>query len=235
MARQRKKPRKQQPSEPQSSGKQPERLAPGKPETDEIAVLEEARLLLARAYELLDFRSGWTRKHFARDRHSKPVSPASDRAVRFCAGGALLRAATEQLGLQLAANAKEERVADVVSDIDQLGSAALSLAYYFLARAFELLFLRAGGGHIRVQRLEDGRSQPIVVTSAAGISAAEAAGKSEVEEPTTWAAIVHGYNDHPSIKHGDIRAALLVAHMLSYGQPKESEGSEQKKSTGSES
>ena len=224
MARQRKKPSKPQPSETQSSGKHPERLAPGKPETDEAAALEKTRLLLARAYELLDFRSGWTRKHFARDRHSKPVSPSSERAVRFCVGGALLRAATEQLGLQLAANAKEERVAEVVSDIDQRGLAALSLAYYFLARAFELLFLRAGGGHIRVQRLEDGRSQPIVVTPAVGTPTAEAAGKSEVEEATTWAAIVHGYNDHPAIKHGDIRAALLIAHMLSYGQP--SEGSE---------
>src|SRR5579875_3984411 len=102
MAGQRKKPSKRQ-----ASRKRPERLAPGKPETDEAAVLEKARLLLARAYELLDYRSGWTRKHFARDRHSKPVSPSSDRAVRFCVGGALLRAATEQLGLQLAANAKE--------------------------------------------------------------------------------------------------------------------------------
>lgn len=48
---------------------------------------------------MIDQRSGWTRDHFARDRHSRPASPSSERAVRFCVGGALLRATHEQFGI----------------------------------------------------------------------------------------------------------------------------------------
>ena len=53
------------------------------------------------ARDILESPSAWTRKVLARDRHSHPVSPTSERAVRFCLSGALLRAASEEYGFSL--------------------------------------------------------------------------------------------------------------------------------------
>jgi hypothetical protein len=57
----------------------------------------EALVLLGDAAQLIQDRRKWTRRALARDRHSHPVSPASERAVRWCLGGALLRAASERI------------------------------------------------------------------------------------------------------------------------------------------
>ena len=58
----------------------------------------EVLVLLADAAQLIRDRRNWTRRALARDRYSHPVSPASERAVRWCLGGALLRAASERIG-----------------------------------------------------------------------------------------------------------------------------------------
>jgi len=51
--------------------------------------------LLEKALALVTERSNWTKRAFARDRNGHRVSFDSRRAVRFCAGGALLRALLE--------------------------------------------------------------------------------------------------------------------------------------------
>lgn len=58
----------------------------------------KAVALLRGAQTVIADRSAWTKKVFARDRHSRQVSPISDRAVRFCAAGAIVRADHEQNG-----------------------------------------------------------------------------------------------------------------------------------------
>jgi hypothetical protein len=178
--------------------------------------LAQARLLLERADDLIGERSHWTRRALARDRHSKSVSVSSERAVRFCVGGALLRAATEQLGLRLAANAREETAAAIVEEIEQLDLVPLGLANRLLARAFEWLLLRPNGVRIREQRSEDGSSQPVLVVPAEEPETGQGRRRREHEEPTKWSAIVFGLNDHSVVKHAHIRSALALAQLFSY-------------------
>lgn len=59
---------------------------------------EEALALLRRGGELIASRDHFTRNAWARDRWSHPVSILSERAVRFCAAGALARAHYELHG-----------------------------------------------------------------------------------------------------------------------------------------
>ena len=52
--------------------------------------------VLAGARGLIGDGSGWTFGAMARDRHGRPVGLSSERAVRFCLSGALLRAADDE-------------------------------------------------------------------------------------------------------------------------------------------
>ena len=87
------------------------------------ADLEAAARLLPRAGSLVATRSSWTKHALARDRHGHRVLIESDRAVRFCAGGALLRARHESRGrvvrspavLGLAYELLSEALADALS------------------------------------------------------------------------------------------------------------------------
>jgi hypothetical protein len=51
--------------------------------------------LLARAHELVSKPGGWTQGVFARAGNGRPVPLTSEKAVRFCISGAVLRAANE--------------------------------------------------------------------------------------------------------------------------------------------
>ena len=57
--------------------------------------------LLVHARELIDLSTHWTRRAYARNRQSRPVSPMSQTACRFCAAGALMRAEGDLSGLTL--------------------------------------------------------------------------------------------------------------------------------------
>jgi hypothetical protein len=63
--------------------------------------LEQAARIVARALELCAERSGWTKRALARDRWGHPVPVISPRAVRFCAQGALIKAACEVLDVEI--------------------------------------------------------------------------------------------------------------------------------------
>src|SRR4051812_42814630 len=95
----------------------------------------QARELLAGASTLVAARAAWTRRVFARDRHSHPVSPSSERAVRFCVGGALLRATSEQLGVQFKIG---ERVDPLPGET---WASALARSYRYLGHALVRLHL----------------------------------------------------------------------------------------------
>ena len=64
-------------------------------------VVGEALALLEDAYLRLAPRRAWTRGSYGRDRHGHPVDPTDDRAVRWCATGALIRAEFELHGVRL--------------------------------------------------------------------------------------------------------------------------------------
>jgi hypothetical protein len=59
---------------------------------------EQGLQILEYGRELIASREHFTRGVWARDRHSHPVYVGDSRAVRFCAGGALLRAELEIFG-----------------------------------------------------------------------------------------------------------------------------------------
>lgn len=102
---------------------------------DKRAARVAADRLLARAAQLIAEPSGWTKRELARDRHSKRVSPSSERAVHFCAGGALLRATSEQFEVGFCLG---EAGDELVGDAWVL---PLALAHYYLGRAFLLLYV----------------------------------------------------------------------------------------------
>lgn len=154
------------------------------------ALREETRRLLERAAELVEERSHWTKRAFARDRHSHPVSASSERAERFCAGGALLRAASEQFGITFDTGARLALTPDgvIVTEIEEIGLPPLTATYQLLAHAFEWIILRPVGIRIRVQRSDDGFVPTIVLPAADETGA--------IEEETSWSALVHTFNDH---------------------------------------
>lgn len=65
------------------------------------AELRRAIAILERALELCGKRGGWTREHFARDRHSHTVAYSAAQAVRFCAAGAIFRAGLDMFGMEI--------------------------------------------------------------------------------------------------------------------------------------
>ena len=54
--------------------------------------------IVTRARQLLEDRKRWTRYASARDPSGRKCAPTEDRAVRYCAYGALLRAAYQVTG-----------------------------------------------------------------------------------------------------------------------------------------
>ena len=69
--------------------------------TPTIAELERAATIIEGAIELCAKRGGWTRRYFARDRHSHKVAYSDRRAVRFCAAGAIFRAGLDMFGMEV--------------------------------------------------------------------------------------------------------------------------------------
>ena len=88
---------------------------------------EAASALLEKALPLIARRSAWTKCAYARDRHGHHVRFDSGRAVRFCAGGALLRALIEcgacspsAAELQLASSLLGEALCNGLSEPDSV-------------------------------------------------------------------------------------------------------------------
>lgn len=157
---------------------------------------QQAASLLQRASQLIDQRSGWTRDHFARDRHSRPASPSSERAVRFCVGGALLRATHEQFGICFVLPGAGEQP-------ERFQFEPLQQAYRLLGLALASLLLKQSAT-VREEQL-DGESQLM-------LGPPESAEGAEVrEERMSWETFAHALNDDRRIKPGQILTALWVA------------------------
>ena len=111
----------------------------------------EAFHLILVARDIVDTPGAWTRKRLARDKHSHPVSPTSERAVRFCLSGALLRAASEEFGFSI------QVVASGEPESFQAPQSLMS-AYREVALSFPGI-----GGLIEERELEEGQlSEPIL-------------------------------------------------------------------------
>ena len=166
----------------------------------------QALQLLLRASELIGQPSGWTRGHLARDRHSKPVSPWSKRAVRVCVGGALLRATQEQLDVEFLLARPGEK-ADTETG---LWLARLREAHHLLGRTMETLFLRPTGIAVR----EHGRGEETL------ISLVDAQGEPvedwAPEDAMTWRSLVQVLNDDRQLGHSEIRDALTITAAINY-------------------
>lgn len=107
---------------------------------------KQALFITCTALGLLSEPRRWTRRAWARDRHRHPVSALSVRAVRWCVGGALIRAAADPgLGLQ---------VEDWLQDEAEQFPLPLQLAFLELART-GMGFMRASG--MAVEELGDER------------------------------------------------------------------------------
>lgn len=164
---------------------------------DDIETSLRAGLLLQRAALLIDERSGWTRDHFARDGHSRPVSPSSERAVRFCVGGALLRATHEQFGINFVLPRSGEQW-------ERFQFGPLQQAYRLLGCALASLLLKRGVT-VREEWVEDEWQLLIgLPETTAGKAAAS-------EERMPWEAFVHSLNDDRRLTHSHILSALWVA------------------------
>ena len=157
---------------------------------------QQAASLLQRASQLIDQRSGWTRDHFARDRHSHPVSPSSKRAVRFCVGGALLRATHEQFGITFVLPRAGEQP-------ERFQFEPLQQAYRLLGLALASLLLKQG---VTVREEQVGGESQLVLGLPESVE-----GAGVREERMSWETFVHALNDDRRIKHGQILTALLVA------------------------
>jgi hypothetical protein len=187
-------------TDPESPGSEGQ---PGEEATSDLD--KQARELLGIAAKLIAEPSAWTRREFARDRHSHPVSPSSQRAVRFCVSGALLRAASERFGAQF-------KFGEGESIWDEPWAAPLALAFRYLGHSLVLVLLAAPVAASLVEREVDGQSLARLTLRAPG-------GEEQlrtVEVP--WYVLVHGLNDHPAVKHLDILTGLTVARVPSFGR-----------------
>lgn len=171
-----------------------------KTEVAEADTAAEARALLRRASQLVAKRGGWTKEKLARDRHSHPVSPSSGQAVRFCVGGALLRAVSECFGVRF-------KVGDRDDINEQPWFAAYALANRYLGQALMTFLLSPEAVRVSEQRV--GSDWEVEL----------AAGGEQRHEPvakTSWAAIVQTLNDHRKVKHRDIVGGLALAQLFSW-------------------
>jgi hypothetical protein len=76
------------------------------------------RQIIEKARTLLDSRGRWTRFRSARNRRGDACSPCSPDAVRFCAYGAILRAAYEITGDLVEARRTARSVEQIVTAVD---------------------------------------------------------------------------------------------------------------------
>ena len=195
--------------------KKPEGKSKATKAAAEKAVAERARLrqaarpLIVRAAELIEDRSHWTKRVFARDRHSHPVAPSSERAVRFCLGGAILRAAAEEHNLRI----RLPRPGESFSPIEALGIDELVEAYALVGRAIEMIFYRPSG--VRIRERDGSVYRQIVIET--DPAAEQKQDKTARVLTTTWSEFVHSFNDAAQIRHGDLRPALVLAALWAFG------------------
>jgi len=162
---------------------------------------EASDVLLRRAHELMLTRATWTRGHLARDRHSYPVSPTSSRAVRFCAGGALIRAAADEFNLVVRTSQGDKPVT--------LGKErALHEAYRRLG--IVMVELLAPSERMRVH--EERRGDLLIPIFSHRKSAADP-WIAEAGE-TTWESVVHTMNDAKTVTHRTVSFCLNVARAI---------------------
>lgn len=76
--------------------------------------VNQTKRVLTRAYNLV--RKGWTKGCLARNKYSNPVSVKCDNAVRFCALGAVERAA-----LSVTEDRRDDVLADALTAISAAG------------------------------------------------------------------------------------------------------------------
>lgn len=204
MARERKKPGKKE-----GKGSKPGRdeTAAEEETAAESQVTVQARELLARASKLVAERSAWTRREYARDRHSHPVSPSSERAVRFCVGGALLRATSEQFGVQFKLGKEIEPFPD------ESWADALALAYRYLGHALTRFHLSKNLQSFQEELIDGDWRVRLTLRSVTDQPRKQA---KTVE--ASWPVLVHVINDNPAVKHWNILMALAVAQMTTFGE-----------------
>ena len=158
-----------------------------------VAIQVSATRLLVRAHALISSSSGWTKGELARDRHSHPVSPTNPRAVRFCASGALLRAAGEQLGLTIRLCRPGEAAAFVEPE-------PLAEAYQVVGAVLVESFLPTWG----IEPAGDDEYGPTLYLPLRG-------GGLEVEHRLAWRTVLEEVNDANSVRHKAIAALLRLA------------------------
>lgn len=201
----------------QGSGeKHGEQLEAGEPREEmgeSGQVWSEAAQLVERAAELVKERSGWTRRALARDRHSRPVSPSSGRAVRFCASGALMRAYSEQSGIEI-------RLVGEAAEETFRPSRALDLAFT-MAAYHVAFFLPLRSQIILGVRKTDAKEvllDLIIPTSAS---------KSGKARTLTLSArkLLEELNDFRALKHEDVLFGLMLSR-IALELPERDEGAE---------
>ncbi len=157
-------------------------------------VRREALKLLEHARELIATPGQFTCRASARDRHLHPVAFNSPRAVRFCAGGALLRAE---------------------ADLHGLGYAAMDEDYTFRPLRLEWAFAYLGENLARAQIHKRG---PILIDyellEAAAPEILRLAALLRELQPSShvgWAAAVFALNEERTVSHSQILAAYEEA------------------------
>jgi hypothetical protein len=150
--------------------------------------------LIARTLELVATPAHWTRGHFARDRHSHPVSPTSPRAHRFCVGGALWRAAGERFGFTISVRGDGDSFAPPI---------ALELAY----RGVGLALVEHLGTRFHLAVREEDRDDDVLMPT---LILRDISGV-RIEATTTWIVATNCLNDWRRVRHDDVLAALQTA------------------------
>jgi hypothetical protein len=168
----------------------------GRPEEPRPGVGGATCKLIARALDLVEKRTSWTRRHLARDKQSHPVSPTSPRAVRFCVGGALWRAAAETFDFGIVIGPPQH-------DPEPAVPIPLELAY----RRVGLALVEPLGARAAITIREEDRDGDVllptlVLTTESGV---------RIEISTTWFMATHVLNDYPGVRHPDVLEALHTA------------------------
>ena len=144
-------------------------------------------------------RAAGRARTLARDRHSHPVSPTSERAVRFCLSGALIRAAGEEFGFAVKLVKASEPVTFEPSE-------PLVAAY----RAAALAFFRVFVAGVEISELP---GEPGKIGLAKTVWREEDGTPHELAD-VSWVALVEAANDMDEVSFPLIRMTLLVALAL---------------------
>lgn len=170
-------------------------MAKKKQEVERPYDLQLVGEILVRAVTLIETPRSWTRRALARDRHSHPVSPTSKRAVRYCVGGALLRAAAERFDFEVKI-AKAPDWSTVVHADDVIG------AYRVLGEVMARLLL----GEDVVEQNKDDWTKAII-----RLRVGKGKREGEVVDEADWPAVVHTMNDHKTVSHAAVLLCLRGA------------------------